>query len=67
MFKIIKPRVNTNGSIEKETVGKLNNSLVPRQVIGSQINVVEERKLNSLGQAQEFFSAAARRLLAVNE
>jgi len=46
---------------------KLINSLVPRQVIGSQMDVVEERKLSSLIQAQEFFSAAAKRLLAVNE
>jgi hypothetical protein len=46
---------------------KLINSLVPRQVIGSQMDVVEERKLSSLSQAQEFFSVAAKRLLAVNE
>jgi hypothetical protein len=46
---------------------KLINSLVPRQVVGSQMDVVEERKLGSLSQAQEFFSAAAKRLLAVNE
>ncbi|NII85377.1 MULTISPECIES: hypothetical protein [unclassified Pedobacter] len=46
---------------------KLINNLVPQQIIGSQMDVVEERKLSSLSQAQEFFSAAAKRLLAVNE
>jgi len=46
---------------------KLINCLVPQQVIGSQMDVVEERKLSSLIQAQEFFSVAEKRLLAVNE
>jgi len=46
---------------------KLNNSPVPQQVIGSQMDVVEERKSSSSIQAQELFSAAAKRLLAVNE
>lgn len=51
----------------EKTMKKLNNSLVPQQVMGSQMDVVEQRKLSSLIQAQEFFSAAAKRLLAVNE
>jgi hypothetical protein len=46
---------------------KLNNSSVPRQIFGSQMDVVEERKSSSLNQAQELFSAAEKRLLAVNE
>ncbi|MEH3112873.1 hypothetical protein [Pedobacter terrae] len=48
-------------------MGKLKNDLVPQQLVGSQMDVVEERKLNSLIQAQEFFAAAEKRLLAVNE
>lgn len=51
----------------EKTMKKLKNSLVPRQVIGSQMDVVEERKLSNLIQAQEFFSIAAKRLLEVNE
>ncbi|WP_406823805.1 hypothetical protein [Pedobacter sp. KACC 23697] len=46
---------------------KLTNSLVPRQVTGSQMDAVEERKLNNIIQAREFFAAAEKRLLAVNE
>lgn len=48
-------------------MGKLENDLVPQQLVGSQMDVVEERKLNSLIQAQEFFTSAGKRLLAVNE
>lgn len=43
------------------------NSLVPAQVNGSQMDVVEERKLGSLNQAQEMFSAAAKRLLDIQD
>ncbi|KQM78503.1 hypothetical protein ASE74_13445 [Pedobacter sp. Leaf216] len=46
---------------------KSGNNLVPQQVVGTQMDVVEERKLSSLSQAQEFFSLAAKKLLAVNE
>jgi hypothetical protein len=45
---------------------KLTNNLVPQQLVGSQMDAVEERKLSSLIQAQEFFAAAEKRLLAVN-
>jgi len=46
---------------------KSNNDLVPPQLVGSQMDAVEERKLNTLIQAQDFFAAAEKRLLAVNE
>ncbi|WP_293788330.1 hypothetical protein [uncultured Pedobacter sp.] len=48
-------------------MGKLKNDLVPQQLVGSRMDVVEERKLSSLMRAQEFFAAAEKRLLAVNE
>ncbi|WP_412465951.1 hypothetical protein [Pedobacter sp. KLB.chiD] len=48
-------------------MGNLKNDLVPQQLVGSQMDVVEERKLSSLIHAQEFFAAAEKRLLAVNE
>jgi len=48
-------------------MGKLSNNLVPQQFVGSQMDVVEERKLDTLIQAEEFFALAEKRLLAVNE
>jgi len=46
---------------------KSKNDLVPPQLVGSQMDAVEERKLSTLIQAQDFFAAAEKRLLAVNE
>lgn len=53
--------------LKKKTMKKSKNDLVPQQLVGSQMDAVEERKLSNLIQAQEFFAAAEKRLLAVNE
>lgn len=53
--------------LNKKTMEKSKNDLVPPQLVGSQMDAVEERKLSTLIQAQDFFAAAEKRLLAVNE
>ncbi len=66
LFYEYQTKSGKNGFMEKATMGELTNALIPPADCRKP-DLIEERKFGKLNQAQEFFAAAAQRLLDVND